>query len=307
MLVARAAGDALRGDGSGSEPTAQVDVSTFTATASTNPTPAQPTAPVISSTPDSAVSATAAGNAPSGADTDSAAANSSAPGKAAAVGAAADSAVAGSAAVPFQDMPGYKARRLVVVPADDDCMFAAVATAAGIHNAQLLRVAAVAFLRCNAERVLPNAFSLTLAAWLHAVQAVSFHTAVQGFQSGGEPGTCMLAVLATILGRPITMFGRSVGVLTCLPEGATPASEWISDGINPGHLAILFNGTHYDALVLDDAVAFDEATLTFASMIHYLPKDDANLLVGTYSLRSSGTAPTTLLVRLFVHVTDSCN
>ena len=194
-----------------------------------------------------------------------------------------------------------------MVPADDDCMFAAVAAAAGIHNAQLLRLAAVAFLRCNSERVLPNAFDMTLAAWQYAVQPVPFHTAVQGFQSGGEPGACMLAVLATILGRPVTMFGGGVGVLTCLPEGATPASDWIPDGVNPRHLAIQFTGTHYGALVLDGAVASDEAALTFASMIHYLPKDDANLLVGTYSLRSVGTGPKTLLVRLLVHVTDSCN
>lgn len=282
------------------------DVRASTASAITE---AQPTASVVvvSSAPGSAATLSAtvvAGS--SGADTDSVAAASAAQGGAASGSAAVDSGAAPSAAPSaFEDMPGFKARRRVVVPGDGDCMFAAVAAAAGMHNVQLLRLAAVAFLRCYPQRVLPNEFGMTLEAWLHAVQDVPFHTAVQGLQSGSEPGACTMAVLATILGRPVTMFSRGLGsdgLQTYMPEGAAQASKWSAEGINPDHLAILYSGTHYDALVIDGAAAFDEATLTFARIIDYLPKNDMALVVGTYSLRNDDPAQTTLHVRVCVHV-----
>ena len=303
--ISSVAASAAHGGAVASSAAPRSDVPASTASAITE---AQPTASaVVPSAPDSAatLSATVAAGS-SGADTDSAAAASAADSGAAAGSAVVDSGVASSAEPSaFEDMPGFKARRRVVVPGDDDCMCAAVAAAAGIKNAQLLRLAAVAFLRCHPQRVLPNAFDMTLEEWQHSTQAVPFHTAVQGFQSGGEPGACMMAVLATILGRPVTMFGRGLGsggLQTCLPEGAAPESTWSAEELNPDHLAILYSGTHYDALVLDGAAAFDEATLTFARIIDYLPKDDPTRVAGTYSLRSNEPAPTTLLVRLCVHV-----
>ena len=176
-------------------------------------------------------------------------------------------------------MPGFKARRRECVPGDGDCMFTAVAAAAGLTNAHLLRLAAVAFLRCNPTRVLPNTLALTLEDWTTAVNGITFHETLRGFESNSEPGAYMLATLATVVGRPITVVKFGWEEATYLPEGASLHMVWNPAEVNPDHLALLYTGTHYDALVLDGAPAV-QATLTLASIVGYLPKDNVERVVG---------------------------
>ena len=194
-------------------------------------------------------------------------------------------------------MPGFKARRRECVPGDGDCMFTAVAAAAGLTNAHLLRLAAVAFLRCNPTRVLPNTLELTLEGWTTAVNGIAFHETLRGFESNSEPGAYMLATLATVVGRPITVVKFGWEEATYLPEGASLHMVWNTAEVNPDHLALLYTGTHYDALVLDGAPAV-QATLTLASIVGYLPKDNVERVVGVYSLRGDDPNPVTLKVRL---------
>ena len=194
-------------------------------------------------------------------------------------------------------MPGFKARRRECVPGDGDCMFTAVAAAAGLTNAHLLRLAAVAFLRCNPTRVLPNTLALTLEDWTTAVNGITFHETLRGFESNSEPGAYMLATLATVVGRPITVVKFGWEEATYLPEGASLHMVWNTAEVNPDHLALLYTGTHYDALVLDGAPAV-QATLTLASIVGYLPKDNVEQVVGVYSLRGDDPNPVTLKVRL---------
>lgn len=193
--------------------------------------------------------------------------------------------------------PGFKARRRECVPGDGDCMFTAVAAAAGLTNAHLLRLAAVAFLRCNPTRVLPNTLELTLEDWTTAVNGITFHETLRGFESNSEPGAYMLATLATVVGRPITVVKLGWEEATYLPEGASLHMVWNPAEVNPDHLALLYTGTHYDALVLDGAPAV-QATLTLASIVGYLPKDNVERVVGVYSLRGDDPNPVTLKVRL---------
>lgn len=201
----------------------------------------------------------------------------------------------------LEEMSGFNARRLVLIPPDGDCMFGAVATVAGlVQHPQVLRLAAVAFLRCNPGRVLANEGDISLADWARAVAGVpDFDDVLLGLESGSEPGAYMVAVLAHLLARPITVLMRAWNPITYLP-GGSKASHWDPHGLNPDHLAIIYTGTHYNALVLEGAPSVD-IEFTIAQILSFQREEDPTALVGTYSLRDNDPNPTLLTVRaLFV-------
>lgn len=200
----------------------------------------------------------------------------------------------------LEEMSGFNARRLVAIPPDGDCMFGAVATVAGLaQDAQVLRLAAVAFLRCNPGRVLANEAHFSLADWARTVADVpNFDDVLRMLECSAEPGGYMVAVLAHLLARPITVLTRGWNPITYMPEGST-ASRWDPHGLNSDHLAILYSGTHYDALVLEGAPSVD-IKFTIAQILSFQREEDPAALVGTYSLRDDDPRSTQLMVRALV-------
>ena len=247
-----------------------------------------------------------------------------APAAASFVGGAPAAARASDVVLSLEEMPGFAARRFVEIPGDGDCLFGAVAAVAGLRQPwQVLRLAAVAFLRCNPGRVLPNVAHLSLGDWARLVtNDRHFDDVLMLLESASEPGQYMLAVLAHLLGRPITVLVRGWNSITFLPEGCT-ASVWDPYSVNPDHLVVLYTGTHYDALVLSGAAedgaadggaaedgaadggaaeggAADGGTafaFTFEQILSWQHEEDATALVGTYSLRENELRPVMLTVR----------
>ena len=192
------------------------------------------------------------------------------------------------------DDPGLAIRRIEVVPTSGNCMFDAVEACVASSTPEQMRATAVAYLRFNAHRPVGVSEFPLLQQLPYGLEKY-----LRDLMTFSEPSVDMLAVLALLLDRPISLLQRKSDgnwhVYT--PSIISPNHRvWIKAAPNPDHILLRYTGTHYDGLPVQGET-LKAPSFNLLSIFQMVPQEiAAGVVIGKYNRTFQDEEPFTMTV-----------